>query len=54
MRSDCDGAARFERRDCSRRAVFYVKLAQNVPNVLADRARLRAENDADIVIAFAL
>ena len=54
LRSDCHGAARFERHDCSRRAVFYIELAQNVPDVLADGAGLRAENNADVVIAFAL
>jgi hypothetical protein len=44
----------FERYDCSRRAVFYIELAQNVTDVLADRAGLRAKNDADIVITFSL
>ena len=38
----------------SRRAVFHIELAENVLDVFADGAGLRAENDADIVIAFAL
>ena len=54
LRSDCHGAARFERHERSRRAVFYIEFAENVFDVLADGAGLRAENDADIVIAFAL
>jgi hypothetical protein len=47
-------AAIFERYDCSGGAIFYIKLAQNVTDVLADGAGLRAKNDADIVIAFSL
>ena len=33
--------------------VFHVQFAENVLDVFANRAGLRAENDADIMIAFA-
>lgn len=46
-------ATDFERHHCSG-PVFNVELAQNVLDVFANGAGLRAENDADIVIAFAL
>ena len=44
----------FEGYDCSRRAVFYIELTQNVADVLADGAGLRAKNNADPVIGFSL
>ena len=47
-------ATGFERYHCSGRPVFNAELAQNVLDVFANGAGLRAENDADIVIAFAL
>jgi hypothetical protein len=49
-----DGAARFERHYRSCRAIFDIELTQNVFDVLADSAGLCAENNADIVIGFAL
>lgn len=48
-----DGAAGFERYHCSGRAVFHVEFAENMLDVLADRAGLCTENDGNIVIAFA-
>ena len=41
-----------DRRSCG--AIFDMEFAEDVFDVLADRARGRAKNDADIVIAFAL
>src|SRR6266487_2815640 len=52
-RSQCDGAF-FERDYRSGGAVFDIELAQNVFDVLADGASACAENDADVLVAFAL
>lgn len=46
--------APFERDNRSGGAVFDIELAQNVFDVLADGASACAENDADVLVAFAL
>ena len=52
-RSQCDGAP-FERDNRSGGAVFDIELTQNVFDVLADGASACAENDPDVLVAFAL
>jgi hypothetical protein len=47
-------ATRFERDHSSRRPVFDFEFGENVFDVLADRPSARVENNADIVVTFAL
>ena len=54
MRSDCDGAARFERHDCSCRTILDIELGKSMFDVFADDRCLCAENYADVMVAFAL
>lgn len=49
-----DRAGRFECQYRSARAIFHIELAQNVFDMLADSAGLRAENHTNVVITFAL
>ena len=46
--------APFERDHSSCRGILDFEFGQNVFDVLADRASARVENNADIVVAFAL
>ena len=48
-----NGTVRFERHHRSRSAIFDIELAKNMFDVLADGAGLCAENNSDIVVAFA-
>jgi hypothetical protein len=54
VRCGCGGAARFESHDRSSRAVFDIELAENMFDVFANGAGLCTQNNADVLIAFAL
>jgi len=54
VRYGCGRTRCFDSDYRSRRAVLDIELPKNVFDVLADRAGLCAENNANIVITFAL